>query len=106
ESAVYSHPDIAPALHEGRLDFALGFLPTVMGVRQVPLMRDHYVVLAARSPGNQRRWRGKRRLDQAALGQLEFVVSRTHSEPLRVLEQLGVKDRIRQTTSHTLAMLE
>jgi DNA-binding transcriptional LysR family regulator len=100
-SAWLPHEDIAAALDGGQLDFAIGFLPGVLQTRQLPLLRDRYVLLvnerhplaAAVSP-----------VDLDALQALEFVAVRSHGETLRMLQQLGLQERVRLSCSNFLAL--
>jgi DNA-binding transcriptional LysR family regulator len=102
QSVWLPHEDIAAALDGGQLDFAIGFLPGVLETRQVALLRDRYVVLvnerhplaaAAHTP-----------VDMAALQALEFVAVRSHGETLRILQQLGLQERVRLSCSNFLAL--
>jgi DNA-binding transcriptional LysR family regulator len=95
------HEEIAAALDGGRLDFAIGFLPSVLETRQVPLLSDRYVVLVnarhplATQPGP---------VDAAALRELGFVAVRSHGETLRMLQQLGLQERVQLNCSNFLAL--
>lgn len=105
ECQIYTHDSIATALDEGQLDFALGYLPSVTGMDKVDLTADHYLVLMGH-PGTPNPDELPSRISLAELRQREFVAARSHTEPLRVLEQLGLGPRIRQTTASILALLE
>lgn len=97
------HDQIADALDAGQIDFAIGFLPGVQRTQQQELLHDRYCVLlraghpqalASLTP------------TPAALRRLEFVAVRTHSETLRILQQLQLQDRLRLTSSNFLALPE
>jgi DNA-binding transcriptional LysR family regulator len=55
---------IAPALEEGRLDLAFGYLPTLAGTESAPILQERYVVLLRRGHplagrcATARRWTG------------------------------------------------
>lgn len=105
ECQIYAHDRIATALEEGRLDFALGYLPSVTGMDKVDLTADHYLVLMGHQ-GTSKPDELPSRISLAELREHEFVAARSHTEPLRVLEQLGLGQRIRQTITSILALLE
>jgi DNA-binding transcriptional LysR family regulator len=101
QSLWLPHAEIAAALDGGQLDFAIGFLPGVLETRQVPLLSDRYVVLVnerhplATQPGP---------VDAAALRELGFVAVRSHGETLRILQQLGLQERVQLNCSNFLAL--
>ncbi|HEX6363443.1 MAG TPA: LysR family transcriptional regulator [Albitalea sp.] len=98
--AVQLEPQaIAPALEEGRLDLAFGYLPELTGTEQQRLLDERYVVLLRRGHPLARRLR-----DRAALEQLDFVLVRSHAEPARALHLLGLESRIRLTLPHFLVV--
>lgn len=86
---------IAPALDEGRLDMAFGFLPGLAGTEQQPLLQERYVVLLRRGHPLARQLR-----DRTAVEQLDFVLVASHAEPARALHLLGLERRIRLTLPH------
>ncbi|MDI1239835.1 MAG: LysR family transcriptional regulator [Polaromonas sp.] len=95
--------EIAPALDNGRIDFAFGFLPTVKDTQRVQLLKDRYIVLLREGhPFARRRRSGQALLD--ALRQLEFVAVRTHSDTLRILQMLQLEERLRLTTEHFMVL--
>lgn len=96
------HAQIADALDTGAIHFALGFLPSVTGTQRMELLNDQYAVLVrARHP----LLAAKRKRSVAQdLRQLEFVAVRTHSETLRILQELGLDDRLVVTSEHFLAL--
>lgn len=97
------HEQIATALDAGMIDFAIGFLPAVRGTQRVELLRDRYAVLL-REGHPLLAAAGPRGLGLAALKRLEFVAVRSHAETLRILQQLGLQERLRLTSSHFLAL--
>ena len=86
---------IGPALQEGRLDLAFGYLPQLAGGHQQPLIDDHYVVLMRE--GHPLRRKVKRR---DSLQALEFILVQGHGEPAKALMRLGLEARIRLTIPH------
>ena len=86
---------IAPALDDGRLDLAFGYLPQLAGVHQQPLLDEHYVVLLrAGHP------LAGRITDRASLEALDFILVQSHTEPAKALGRLGLEARIRLTLPH------
>lgn len=86
---------IAPALDDGRLDLAFGFLPALAGTEQAPLLQERYVVLLRRGHPLARAL-----TDRAALERLDFILVASHAEPARALHLLGLQPRIRLTLPH------
>jgi len=85
--------EIVSALDNGRIDFAIGFLPDVAGSQSVELMRDRHIVLLRRDhPLTQ-------------IAEIEFVaVVRPHSETTSLMRHLGMDKRVKLTASHFLAL--
>ncbi len=109
DTRPWAHPDIAPALDSGRLDLALGFLPTVADTRQQKLMQDRYIVLLREGhPFVQARAKALREGDLSValdeLPQLEYAAVRSHADTLRILQLLKLEDRLRLTAAHFLAL--
>jgi DNA-binding transcriptional LysR family regulator len=94
--------EIAPALDDGRIDLAFGFLPQVQGTEQVALLRDRYIVLLRE--GHPLLRTRRKAGDLQWLRELELVAVRTHSDTLRILELLQLQDRLRLTTHHFLVL--
>ncbi|MBX3605462.1 MAG: LysR family transcriptional regulator [Piscinibacter sp.] len=86
---------IAPALEEGRIDLAFGYLPALTGTEQMHLLDERYVVLLRRGHPLAAGLR-----DRAALQQLDFILVASHAEPARALHVLGLESRIRLTLPH------
>jgi len=98
--AVQLAPEgIAPALEEGRLDLAFGYLPALLGTESAPLLQERYVVLLRQGHPLATRLR-----DRAALEQLDFVLVASHAEPARALHLLGLQPRIRLTLPHFMVV--
>ncbi|WP_393937177.1 LysR family transcriptional regulator [Piscinibacter sakaiensis] len=90
------HEQIAAALDGGLIDFAIGYLPSVDGTARLELLRDRYAVLVRR---DHPLLRGRRLSD---LRRLEVVAVRSHAETLRLVEQLGLVQRL--VSAHFLAL--
>jgi DNA-binding transcriptional LysR family regulator len=110
EAMPLPHDKIAPALDNGQLDLAMGFLPEVNDTLQQPLMSDRYVVLMRQGHPVARRWaqlqkaRAAPDASQALLAELEFAAVRTHSDTLRILDLMHWQHRLRLTVSHFLSL--
>jgi DNA-binding transcriptional LysR family regulator len=101
---------IGPALDNGQLDLAIGFLPEVSDTLQQPLLSDRYVVLLRQGHPVVQRWRQLQKVNagvdpcQDVLAELEFAAVRTHSDTLRILELMHWQHRLRLTVSHFLSL--
>lgn len=103
ECNAMPHAGIAAQLDKGELDFAFGFLPNVVGTEQFTLMSDRYVLMLRNGhPAVAALTHGES--DPAALLELAFVAVRSHSDTLRILEILGLTDRIKLYASNFLAL--
>lgn len=103
QSFAVPHGEIAAALDSGRLDLAIGFLPSVQDTRSLQLIQDRYIVLVRAShPAVARH--PARQFGAQALARLEYVAVRSHAETLRILQALRLEDRLRLTASHFLAL--
>ena len=101
QSAPLLHAEVAAALDSGRVDFAIGFLPTVHDTQKAQLLRDRYVVLLRDAHPV---FAKKRAVGLKDLARLEYVAVRSHAETLRILQLLRLEDRLRLTASHFLAL--
>ncbi|MFT3817343.1 MAG: LysR family transcriptional regulator [Rubrivivax sp.] len=90
---------IAPALEEGRLDLAFGYLPALAGTESAPLLQERYVLLLRRGHPLAGALR-----QRAALEKLDFVLVASHAEPARALHLLGLQPRIRLTLPHFMVV--
>ncbi|MCB1998398.1 MAG: LysR family transcriptional regulator, partial [Rhodoferax sp.] len=93
---------IAPALEQGRLDLAFGYLPDLGGREQATLLTERYVLLLRR--GHPLAGALGHQPDRAALRQLEYIVVRSHTVPARALQQLGLDARIRLALPHFMVV--
>jgi DNA-binding transcriptional LysR family regulator len=103
ETRPLPREQITEALDAGRIDFAIGFLPTVKDTQRLQLLKDRYVVLLRKGhPFVRKRRTGKALL--AALKELEFVAVRSHADTLRIVQQLQLEDRLRLVTEHFMVL--
>jgi DNA-binding transcriptional LysR family regulator len=86
---------IGPALEDGRIDLAFGYLPELCGTEQQRLLDERYVVLLRQGHPLAASLR-----DRAALQQLDFILVASHVEPAKALHVLGLESRIRLTLPH------
>jgi DNA-binding transcriptional LysR family regulator len=94
---------VMEALDAGRIDFAFGFLPTVKDSQRSRLLEDRYVVLLRKGhPFTRKRRTGSALLQ--ALRELEFVAVRSHSDTLRIVQQMQLEDRLRLVTEHFMVL--
>ncbi len=105
-SSAVAQDEIASALDNGRIDFAIGLLPNVAGTQSVELMRDRYTVLLRH--GHPLAAHGCADGDVAArLSGMEFAaVLRPHSETALAMQFPGMEHRIKLTATHFLALPE
>lgn len=102
QTVMLPHTQIADALETGAIHFALGFLPSVSETQRVEILKDRYAVLVrAKHPLLAEK---KQRLTAQDLSQLEFVAVRSHSETLRILQELGLDDKLVLTSENFLAL--
>lgn len=115
EAAPLPHDDITAALDSGRIDVAIGYLPTVADTQRVPLLSDRYIVLLREGHPFAAQWRpavgregfadvrsASESLDM--LAGLDFAAVRTHSDTLRILQLLQMEGRLRLTVAHFLSL--
>jgi DNA-binding transcriptional LysR family regulator len=105
ETSPLPHSDIRDSLDAGIIDFAMGFLPSVRGTQQIRLTQDRYAVLLRMGhPMLERRGRSAPTVHD--LGRLEYIAVRSHPETLRILQDLGLEERVRLTSANLLATSE
>jgi DNA-binding transcriptional LysR family regulator len=74
---------------------AFGYLPGVEKARSQRLLTERYVVMARAGHPVL-----KPRPSRADLARLDYLVVRHHTETARVLDRLGLADRVRLSTPH------
>ena len=94
---------IAHALDNGRIHFAIGFLPEVQHTARVDLLTDRYV-LVMRAGHPLAVSMGRRVLDPKQLGKLDLVAVQSHAQTLHILHSMNLGSRIRLMTSTFLAL--
>jgi DNA-binding transcriptional LysR family regulator len=111
EAMPLPHDKIGPALDNGQLDLAIGFLPEVSDTLHQPLLSDRYVVLLRQGHPVAKRWHQLQKkagaspdATHALLAELEFAAVRTHTDTLRILELMHWQNRLRLTVSHFLSL--
>lgn len=90
------------ALETGSIHFALGFLPSITGTEKIELLSDRYAVVVR--AGHPMTSASKRKATLQDLRRLEYVAVRTHSETLRILQQLDLDGRLVLSSAHFLAL--
>jgi DNA-binding transcriptional LysR family regulator len=99
ETRQLDYAQVENALDTGQIDLAFGYLPGVEKTQHQRLFAERYVVIArADHP------RLGARPAPAALAQLDYVVVRHHTETVRLLDRLGLNDRIRLSTPHFMVI--
>lgn len=100
---TWQHADIVPALDDGRLHFAIAFLPTVQETAKLALLTDRYaLLLRAGHPFARKSAKSPASIDR--LADLDFVAVRSHGETMRILQTLHLEHRIRLVASNFLAL--
>ena len=99
ESFQFAPGDIESALHEGKIHYAIGYLPQLTGCQSTRLMEDHYGLIVRADHPVLARLDGEGLAPEAALQALEYVVSKSQPDSARLLEALGAADRVRLTSA-------
>lgn len=103
KAMTWPKEEIAQALDNGLIHFAIGFLPEVDKTAKVDLLTDRYVLLM-RSGHPLAETLGRRSLSLEHLRRLDLVSVRSHAQTLHILHSLKLEDRIRLVTSTFLAL--
>ena len=101
EAVQLAAEGVGPALDDGRIDLAFGFLPELRDTHRAALFEERYVLLMRSTHPLRRRIRGRRSLDD-----LDFVLVKSHGEPAKALHRLGLESRIRLTIPHFAVLPE
>ncbi|NDY94066.1 LysR substrate-binding domain-containing protein [Ideonella livida] len=97
-------PEAIPAgLEEGKLHYAIGFLPTVASTARIELLTDRYLLLLGSNHPLAKR-ASANVVGTEELAQLDFVAVRSHGETLRILQALRLEHRVRLVASNFLAL--
>jgi DNA-binding transcriptional LysR family regulator len=99
EAWQLEHERIADALDQGKIDLAFGYLPSVAQTQREDLFDERYVVLVrAAHP------LAAARAGRAMMGRLDYIVVRSHAETGRILQRLGLADRVRLVIPHFMVI--
>ena len=102
EAFQLEHDRITDALDQGKIDLAFGYLPTVTETQRADMFDERYVVLIrAKHPLAGAR---ATRTTRATLGKLDYIVVRSHAATGRILQRLGLADRVRLTIPHFMVI--
>lgn len=104
ETLPVPRQQIAQALESGRIDFAFGFLPDLRDTRNRELLRDRYVMVVRKGHPFLRQRAGGASGGVRALRTLELVAVRSHTETLRIVQDLQLGDRLRLVTEHFMVL--
>jgi DNA-binding transcriptional LysR family regulator len=104
QTRALAQAEIAAALDQGRLHFAIGFLPQVADTAQVELLSDRYVLLLREGHPALVGMKKGGQLKPDRLSELEFIAVRSHAETLRILQLLRLEQRVRLVASNFLAL--
>jgi DNA-binding transcriptional LysR family regulator len=99
ETRQLDYAQVENALDTGTIDVAFGYLPGVEHTRAQRLFMERYVVLA-RADHPVLTERPSRRV----LAQLDYVVVRQHTETVRLLDAMQLRERIRLSTPHFMVI--
>ncbi|MBI5275432.1 MAG: LysR family transcriptional regulator [Burkholderiales bacterium] len=103
QTRPWPREQVTEALDNGRIDFAIGFLPMVKDTQRLQLLKDRYIVLLRKGHPFARKRRTAKAL-LPALRELEFLAVRSHADTLRILQQQKLEDRVRLVTEHFLVL--
>ncbi len=99
ETFQFDDDDIGPALESGRIDLAIGYIPSLAEFERAALLAEHYVVLMRAGHPE-----AKRATTRAALARLRYAVVRSHGATARALKALGLSANIRLSMPHFLVL--
>jgi DNA-binding transcriptional LysR family regulator len=103
QASAWPKEDIAQALDNGLIHFAIGFLPELKDTIRVDLLTDRYVIVM-RSDHPLADSLGRRTLNMEHLRRLELISVQSHAQTRRILHSLNLENRIRLETSTFLAL--
>ena len=98
EAHQLDHDDLPPALESGRLDLAIGSIPSLDGERTV-LLHERYVVAMRRGHPL-----ATLKPTRASMARLDYVLVRAHPASTRALHDLGLGERIRLSIPHFMVL--
>ena len=95
EAMQLAPEDVLPAMEQGRIDLAVGYLPQVSGIEHQLLLNDRYAIVTRKGhplAGQVHLARGYRRL--------HYILVKSHAEPAKALHRVGLESRILLTVPH------
>lgn len=98
ESFQFPPGEVEAALNEGKIHYAIGYLPQLTGCPSTRLMEDQYGFIVRAGHPLLQHLNGGTVAPEAMLRRLEYVISKSHPDSIRLLEQLGSADRVRMST--------
>ncbi len=104
KATAWPKAEIAQALHNGLIHFAIGFLPELDSTAQVDLLTDRYVLLLRAEHPLADALAARRSLSLSHLRRLDLVSVQSHAQTLHILHSLKLESRIRLMTSTFLAL--
>lgn len=100
---TWNTDEVEPALLNGKIHFAIGYLPGLKGTAKLDLFADRYVLLVSSAhPVLADRSRHRLSIDQL-LG-LRYVAVHSHAQSYQLLEKMGLAEFIRLRAAHFLAL--
>ncbi len=99
ETFQFDDGDMGSALESGRIDLAVGYIPSLAEFERMPLLSEHYVVLMRAGHPD-----AKRAPTRASLARLRYAVVRSHGATARALKALGLSANIRLSMPHFLVL--
>jgi len=91
--------DILPALESGRVDLALGYIPSLVGAQRRHLLSERYVVVMRKGHPA-----GPRGATRKALASLQYALVRSHPATGRALKDLGLLERVVLELPHFMVL--
>lgn len=92
--------EVEPALENGVIDVAFGYLAGVTGTKRSRLLVESSRVVMVRA-GHPL---AGRKATATTLKQIEYILVRTHADTARLLQELGLQDNIRLTIPHFMVI--
>jgi DNA-binding transcriptional LysR family regulator len=95
EAMQLAADDVLPAMEQGRIDLAVGYLPQLTGIEHRHLLDDRYAIVTRKGhplSGRLHTAKGYR--------QLQYILVNSHAEPAKALHRVGLESRIQLTVPH------
>jgi len=91
--------DILPALENGRVDLALGYIPSLVAAQRQHLLSERYVVVMRKEHPA-----ASRGATRKALASLQYALVRSHPATGRALKELGLLERVVLELPHFMVL--